>query len=314
MGFPVFHCSNDAAGILDAAHRARADIIFPTVLPLGRRGPPRVGYIPDFQHRRLSHLFSARTIRKRDRLYAQIAKDADAIFIYSRAGAADATEFLGVPPDRLMALPFTPYVQPWWFEPSIEETIDRYAITSPYFLICNHFWTHKDHATALRAFASLVEQRKDQPIQLILTGDPIDHRAPDHYAKLIALTRDLGIDSRTRFLGLVPKPDQLALMRGCRAVIQPTLFEGGPGGGAVNLAIGLGVPAIVSDIPVNTEIDIDDVIFFRAGNAHSLTEKMIQVLDDAPPISTPSELLQISEQRLTTLGAGIVNHLKRLVT
>lgn len=312
-GFPVISCADSATGILDAAAHVKADAIFPSALPLGRPGPPRVGYIADFQHRRFPHLFASRTIRNRDRSFAQIAHDADAIFVNSRAAAEDAIEFLGIPPDRLLVLPFTPYAQPWWFEPSVEEVQNRYGITAPYFLVCNHFWAHKDHSTALRAFAELIAQRNDSSLNLILTGDPIDHRDPGHYAKLLALTSDLGIAHRTRFLGLIPKRDQLALIRGCCALVQPTLFEGGPGGGAVNLALGLGVPAIASDIPINLEIEDGGIAFFRAGDHFSLSEKMTEALDAPFTAATPRELLEISAQRLTVLGKCITDYLERLI-
>lgn len=81
---------------------------------------------------------------------------------------------------------------------------------------------------------------------------------------------ELGIDQKVRILGLIPKVDQIALMRGSLALIQPTLFEGGPGGGAVYDAVGLGVPCIVSDIDVNREIDEDAVCFFKTGDADDL--------------------------------------------
>lgn len=313
-GFSAIYCSDNAAGILDAAAKSKADIIFPTALPLGASGPPRIGYIADFQHRRLPHLFASRTIRNRDRSFSRIAQDSDAIFVNSRAAAEDAIEFLGVQSDRLMVLPFTPYAQPWWFEPSIEETCGRYGVTPPYFLVCNHFWAHKDHATALRAFATLVAQLEDSSISLILTGDPIDHRDPGHYARLLTLTRDLGIERQTHFLGLIPKRDQLALMRGCCALIQPTLFEGGPGGGAVNLALGLGVPAIVSDIPINREIDFGETSFFRAGDPNSLCQRMNEALGTRHIKAAPSELLRVSAQQLNVLGTCITNYLERLIT
>lgn len=60
----------------------------------------------------------------------------------------------------------------------------------------------------------------------------------------------------------IAKLDQIALLKKSIAVIQPTLFEGGPGGGASYDAISLGKPLIVSDIKVNQEIEQSERVFF----------------------------------------------------
>lgn len=313
-GHPTISCDQGATGILQAANQIKADIIFPTMFPLGSSGPPRVGYLFDFQHRQLPHLFPPRTIRNRNKQFTRIVEDADAVVVNSHTVAKDAAQFLGVAQEHLLILPFTPYAQPWWFESPVDEILTHYSISSPYFLICNHFWAHKDHATALRAFSLFLKSHRGAAIELVLTGDPVDHRDPCHYANLISLTRELGIEARIRSLGLIPKRDQIALMRGCKALIQPTLFEGGPGGGSIYEAIGLGIPVIVSNIPINREIDIGCVTFFQAGNPRSLAEQMTHTINSTSAIATSSELLKASDQRLAKLGAYIVNHLAHLAT
>ena len=74
-----------------------------------------------------------------------------------------------------------------------------------------------------------------------------------------------GIKDRVQILGLIPKRDQIELLKHSCALIQPTLFEGGPGGGAVYEAFSLRVPAIVSDIPINRELPADDLHHFFPG-------------------------------------------------
>jgi glycosyltransferase involved in cell wall biosynthesis len=309
-GYSTFPCRNNGTGILDAAKLVKADIIFPTTLPLSQSNLLRIGYLYDFQHRYLSHMFSRRLRWKRDRQFSKIAKDTNGIVVNSRAVARDVTQFLGVPAERILAMPFSPYAQPWWFDTEPSDAQRKYNIHADYLLLCNHFWKHKDHATALRAFALIKEVPAYAGLQLILTGDPIDHRDPKHYARLVALCKHLGIQNNTHFLGLIPKLDQLALLRGCLALLQPTLFEGGPGGGSVYEAIGLGVPAIVSDIEINREINVGSIRFFHAGNAEDLAEKIVQTLEATllrPPME---ELLAASEVRLTKLGETTVRYLQ----
>jgi glycosyltransferase involved in cell wall biosynthesis len=309
----VVHCSDDAAGVLRAARLVKADIVFPTMLPLGRSSQKRIGYLFDFQHRHMPHFFSNRTRRNRDRKFANIAADSDGLVVNSKAVARDVTQLLGVSAEHVLAMPFSPYAMPWSFDVDPEDARSRYRIEDRYLLVCNHFWKHKDHATSLRAFAILRGDQAFADLHLVLTGDPIDHRDPRHYARMKDLCHQLGVAPYTHFLGLIPKRDQLALLRGCAALMQPTLFEGGPGGGAVYDAVGLGVPAVVSDIPINREIDRGEVRFFRAGDPADLAEKTAQAL--ATPTTRPARatLLANGDANLSRLGHAIADFLDRIV-
>jgi glycosyltransferase involved in cell wall biosynthesis len=73
-----------------------------------------------------------------------------------------------------------------------------------------------------------------------------------------------------KILGHIPKNDQISLVKFTLAIVQSTLFEGGPGGGAAYDAIALGIPVIASNIPVNLEINCGDVSFFTASNHNQL--------------------------------------------
>ena len=92
-----------------------------------------------------------------------------------------------------------------------------------------------------------------------------DYRFPEHINNLQREIDELGIADQVHFLGHIPKADQIAIMKGSLAVLQPTLFEGGPGGGSVYDAVSLGVPALLSDIPVNREIENEkNLLYFEA--------------------------------------------------
>lgn len=62
-------------------------------------------------------------------------------------------------------------------------------------------------------------------------------------------------------------------MRNAVAVLQPTLFEGGSGGGAIYDAVSLNVSDIVSDIEISKEIFSKDLIlYFSVGDSNNLAE------------------------------------------
>ena len=309
----VVICSDDAKGIARAARISRADVVFPTMLALGSIALPRIGYLFDFQHRYMPQLFSTRTRRNRERSFARISADCEGLVVNSSAMARDVSRWLAVPSDRVLGMPFCPYAMPWSFDIDPADVQRLYGVTDKYLLISNHFWKHKDHATAFRAFAALRTDPAYAGVQLVLTGDPIDHRDPQHYGRLIALADELQITASIRFLGLIPKREQLALIRGAAALIQPTLFEGSPGGGSVYEAIGLGVPAIVSDIPMNLEIDRGNIVFFRAGDPFDLVQKIVQMLE-APTVRPSREaLLAAGSTNLARLGNSISEFLDRIL-
>jgi glycosyltransferase involved in cell wall biosynthesis len=108
----------------------------------------------------------------------------------------------------------------------------------------------------------------------VCTGSTAGSRDLEYFPGLLNQVQSWGLEDRVRVLGLIPKRDQIELMKHACAVIQPTLFEGGPGGGAVYDAVALDVPAIVSDIPVNREIEARGLEFFPAGDAEALAAKM----------------------------------------
>src|SRR5262249_24896424 len=132
-------------------------------------------------------------------------------------------------------------------------TREKYGVPQDYFLCSNQFWQHKNHGVVIDALA--LARAAGRPIDMVFTGPMSDYRAPNYVPDLLSRVRDVGVESNCRFLGLIPKLDQIAIMRSAVAVVQPTLFEGGPGGGAVYDAIAIDCPVIVSDIPVNREIE-----------------------------------------------------------
>jgi glycosyltransferase involved in cell wall biosynthesis len=62
----------------------------------------------------------------------------------------------------------------------------------------------------------------------------------------------------------------MQLMRGARAVVQPSRFEGWSA--LIEDAQGIGKPVFASDIPVHREQDPPDTFFFENGDPESLAE------------------------------------------
>lgn len=297
---------NHRRGLIRALRASNVDVVLPAITSLGRDFPvPWAGYIFDFQHRHLPQFFDPKDRAARDAAFRRMLDDASVVIVNAARVRADAEEQFPGSSRKIIALPFAPSPRPEWLDLDVAAVLRRYDVVGPYLIVCNQFWVHKDHETAIRGFASLLERTSDSQVSLICTGGLHDYRAPGYVDRLRTLMRQLGIEGRVRLLGHIAKSDQIALVRGALAVVQPTLYEGGPGGGAVYDAVALGVPALVSDIPVNREIVGGDCRFFSTGDHEGLAERMEEVLRNPPGRASDEALLAAAHVRLLALHEAL---------
>jgi glycosyltransferase involved in cell wall biosynthesis len=290
-------------GLLAALRAIEAQIVLPCLDAPGLDFPlPWIGYIYDFQHRVLPELFSARERERRDAAFEAMLQQARSIVVTSQAVADDAARFYPEHAARLIPLPFSAALRPQLLTRDPGEVRAQYGLPQRFFIICNQFWVHKDHPTAFRAFARLLGGAQQDSLALVCTGSLGDHRAPEHAEQMRALLARLGVADRVFLLGYLPKPEQVALLRAAVALIQPTLFEGGPGGGSTYDAVALGIPAILSDIPVNREVEGVFVSYFPPGDPEALAARMAQALDAPRAAPSQQQLQAEAARRLARLG------------
>jgi glycosyltransferase involved in cell wall biosynthesis len=147
---------------------------------------------------------------------------------------------------------------------NLAELRARYGLPQRYFLCANQFWRHKNHGLVLRALA---EAGRSAP-PVAFTGLEEDYRDPDYAPSVRALAAELGLEDRARFLGFIPRRDQLGLMSGAVAVIQPSLCEGWST--TVEDAKSLGRWVLASDIAVHREQLRTGADFFEGDDASAL--------------------------------------------
>jgi glycosyltransferase involved in cell wall biosynthesis len=294
---------NEETGLVQVLRKIEADVVMPAATPLGESFPfPWVGYVYDFQHKYFPSYFSASECFSRDIEFATMLRDAKAVIVNARSVKEDIDKFYPYRECEVFNLPFSAAPVLSWLEDGDPNILDRYKLPPRYFLISNQFWMHKAHGTAFQALA-LLKDTDCADLHIVCTGKMEDYRFPDHIRNLSQEVSDLGIGDRVHFLGHIPKVDQIAIMKKSLAVLQPTLFEGGPGGGSVYDAVSLGVPAIVSDIPVNREIEHEENLFyFVAGSAADMADKIKAFLRKQIRRPVKEELISSGEQRKRLMG------------
>lgn len=307
LGIDVIDYRNTVSGLADAMRRCHAEALFPCDTSLGRSFPlPWIGYIPDLQHKRLPHWFSEEDRGRRDERFSRLLAEAPVVVVNAAAVVQDIEEFYPNHEARLFALPFCPPANLTQFsEASGSEVRAAYHLPARYFMVSNQFWIHKSHETAFMALQQVRDAGHD--VHLVCTGKTFDYRWPEHFNNLKGFIEKNNLRDYIHILGLLPKRDQLAIMHESLAVIQPTLFEGGPGGGSVYDAISINTPSIVSDLPVNREIDIGVVRFFAAGSVDDLAAKMVDMLVTPPEMPSKEETFARLTKRQQELGSFLLS-------
>lgn len=298
---------NEETGLIPALSRINADVILPTANNLGSSFCiPWVGYIYDFQHKYLPEFFNSRECLDRDIHFASMLRDAKAIIVNSQSVKNDIYKFFPYNNCKIFDLPFSAAPVTQWLD-DYPDHLSHYNLPPRYLLISNQFWIHKAHSTAFKALALLKEDPVYDDLHIVCTGKVDDYRIPGHIRDLQLEIRELGIEQSIHILGHIPKIDQIEIMKKSLAVLQPSLFEGGPGGGSVYDAISLGVPAIISDILVNREIEKEqNVFYFVAGSETDLANKVGKFLKKEIHRPDKVELTQKGKWHKRVLGERLL--------
>jgi glycosyltransferase involved in cell wall biosynthesis len=234
-----------------------------------------LGWVPDFQHVHLPSMFSAGERHQRDKSFHRLCRQCDVVLVSSEDARKDLVAFHPLAVNKVRVLRFVPQVPDPVSLPTRAELNARYHFHGPYFHVPNQFWAHKNHQVIVEALDLL--RRSGKPAKVLATGTTQDNRNPNRFMGLMEQVRGLGLEENFRHLGLVPYRDMLGLMLHSEAMINPSLFEGWST--SVEEAKLLGVPCVLSDLPVHREQDPPGGRTFPPHDPAALAECLT-----APPI------------------------------
>ena len=147
---------------------------------------------------------------------------------------------------------------------------------------------------------------------MVITGQ-VSSKNFKYFLKIKNLIKKFKLTNNVKIFTNLEKKEQLRLLNNSIALIQPTLFEGGPGGFSVYEAISLGKPSIVSDIDVNKEIKNKNVFFFKKNNSHDLSYKILKIAKNKPKSILKSKIIKDSKKNKLILGKYIFDIIKNLI-
>jgi glycosyltransferase involved in cell wall biosynthesis len=264
-------------GAGDLFRRAGIDVVFP-VAPIGDAGVPLLFYIPDLQYRHLTDVNDARAVAHFETYFRTQGAAASRIYVSSESVLRDVIAFLPeLAPKTRVVFPCSMPTAAWW-ERDPATVAAAYALPERYLVIPNQISAHKNHLTIARALRVLRDRGVDAFV--VCTGRNADYRDPSHFDRLSAAIADLGVDDRFRFLGVVPRPDQMAILRRAIAIVQPSEFEGW--GAAVAEAKALAKPLLASDLPVHHEHRHPDVTWVPTRDVEGWADALEHAWRDLP--------------------------------
>lgn len=237
-------------GKLDRAVRHHAiDFLYPSFQEVSPTTCRTAAWIPDFQHLYLPQLFTANELKMRERGFGMIAAQAPTVVVSSESSAGDFARTYPRFADKLAVLRFRISLPSETWDCDSGATVQKYHLPTRYLIICNQFWHHKNHAIVFRALRLLKDS--GTAIPLVCTGRLHDHRCETFSDEILSELHTAGIADQVKLLGLIPKADQIQLLRGSVGLVQPSRFEGW--NTAIEEAMALGIPVMASDIPVHRE-------------------------------------------------------------
>lgn len=274
----------------------RIDIVFENADFYGKNFPfPVIAWIPDFQHRHLPKMFSSYQYWKRELGFRWQIAGGRKIMVSSEDAKADCERFYRVAKGQVTVIPFA---VPLGILPSDDEANQvrqKYDLPPVYFFLANQFWRHKNHDVVLEAIDILAEQ-KIYPV-IAVTGAASHPTNIKVLSNLEAKVTGFGLANQFRLLGKVPYKDLLGLMAGCRALINPSRFEGWST--PIEEAKAMGIDLILSDLNVHREQVGQQAKYFAPSDRDALSVYLVDSMNTArPPRLEQDQLQQRSESRM----------------
>ncbi|AFY75126.1 glycosyltransferase [Synechococcus sp. PCC 7502] len=225
-------------------------------------------WFPDFQYKYLPHLYSEAEIRDWDKYVEQISELNQTVILSSKNAANDLQKFFPNSKFKVQILNFRTHFQSAWHKKDPLLVQKKYHLPDRYFLVSNQFWQHKNHLIIFEAL-KILKSKSICPV-VVFTGSIYDYRKPEYIDSILETIHTYDLAFQTYILGLIPKSDQMQLMRRSIAVIQPSLFEGWST--VIEDARCLGKKMILSDFPVHLEQNPPNSIFYERHSSEQLAD------------------------------------------
>lgn len=202
-------------------------------------------------------------------------QQADAIITISQNSKSEIVQHMGVPEEKIHIIP--PAVDFEVFHPKYSELMTstikaKYKIPHGYFLYLGTIEPRKNIPLIIRAYKKLSDTKGDIP-GLVLAGTK-GWKCGD----ILAEVDDLGLNNKVKFTEYIDQEDVPILMKGAKALIFPSFYEGF--GMPPLEAMACGTPVIVSNSSSLPEVVGSAGMLIDPCSDHELYEAMVRINED----------------------------------
>ena len=257
-----------------------------------------VSWYADLQHFYYPQFFTKRKRIERNERIKLILKNSKDLVVSSQAVKDDFLKFFKIPATlRIHIYHFVSIIE-GLPEVSYEAIRDQYKLEDHYYMISNQFHKHKNHKVAFEAVAEL--KKKGINICMAITGRFPEQPDSPYLQELHDIINANDLKDSIRFLGLIPRGDQLLLMKHAKAILHPSLFEGWST--VIEDAKSLQAPVIAANLAVNIEQLQETGTYFEPHNVKQLTE----ILESYPNRDFSKQIYELYDSRMKKAAYELV--------
>ncbi|RAS07148.1 glycosyltransferase [Ensifer adhaerens] len=249
------------------------DAIFPW--PIADQDDRTVSWIPDFQEHHLPDFFSAEEMGSR-RHHHRLRFGTAGLIVSSNDVRKDVDLFYPGECPRVEVVHFATFNQ-FNFD-RFPQVAKKYGVSGKYVMCPNQVWVHKNHVVVVKALEILASKGARVPVYF--TGNEGDYRVAGYADTLKRMLADRGLADCAKFLGFIPREDQLILMKGAEYIIQPSLFEGWST--VIEDAKAMQQFVVASNLAVHEEQLDRNFKLFAPKNANELADIMLEFHRNPP--------------------------------
>ena len=233
-----------------------------------------VSWYADLQHMYYPQFFTKRKRIERNARIRLILKNSKDLVVSSQAVKDDFLKFFKVPKDLNVHIYHFVSILEGLPDMTFDEIRAKYELPEHYYMISNQFHKHKNHQVVFEAVAEL--KKKGIEVSIGITGRFPEESDSPYMQELHDIINKNDLKKSIKFLGLIPRGDQLLLMKYSKAILQPSLFEGWST--VIEDAKSLQVPVIAANLNVNIEQLEEKGTYFEP---HSVNQ-LVSILEKYP--------------------------------
>lgn len=236
----------------------------------------RIFWIPDFQEKHYPEFYTQEHLERELEVNTKIATKSRKLLLSSQ----DAENDLKKHYPNYTTTPFVVHFAvdvPKKSDLDSADLLKKFELPEEFYFSPNQFWRHKNQILVIKA----VEILKSQGVNVCVafSGKEYDYRSPDYTIELKEYVINNNLSDNIKFLGFIDRSDQLKLLEICRAIIQPSLFEGWST--VIEEAMAFNKLILTADLNVNKEQLGQKGVYFDRYNPSSLVE-IIHKINEFP--------------------------------